>query len=211
LSSTRAPDAFATSHIPGAISLGLAPSFGASAEVALPPDARLIVVASDESDYVEAVTRLRRRGYADPLGYLEGGVQAWMAAGLAFESLAYVAANLLQRTLTCSSHLRVLDVRGPAEWRTGHIDGAVSIPMVELPERLDDVPPGPIATVCDNGYRSMTAASLLRRAGRLDPILVAEGMRAWRAEDRAIVRTPDPGPDLSAVVAAGPVARRGDR
>ena len=36
--------------------------------------------------------------------------------------------------------LAVLDVREPVEWAHGHIEGAVHIPLMELPQRLDEVP-----------------------------------------------------------------------
>ncbi|MGH3656099.1 MAG: MBL fold metallo-hydrolase [Micromonosporaceae bacterium] len=60
----------------------------------------------------------------------------------------------------------VLDVRMSNEWRDGHLDGAVHLPLPDLPDRLDAVPPGAVWVHCSSGYRAAIAASLLQRAGR---------------------------------------------
>ena len=60
----------------------------------------------------------------------------------------------------------VLDVRMTNEWRGGHIDGAVHIPLPDLPKRLADVPAGAVWVHCGSGYRATAAASLLANAGR---------------------------------------------
>ncbi len=53
--------------------------------------------------------------------------------------------------------LSVLDVREPEEWAHGHIEGAVHIPLMDLPQRLPDVPNGHVVVVCKIGGRSARA------------------------------------------------------
>ena len=60
----------------------------------------------------------------------------------------------------------VLDVRRRLEWEAGHIEGAVHIPLHDLPRRLDEIPPGQVWVHCRTGYRSTVAASLLAARGR---------------------------------------------
>ncbi|MDQ2788609.1 MAG: rhodanese-like domain-containing protein, partial [Actinomycetota bacterium] len=60
----------------------------------------------------------------------------------------------------------VLDVRLGTEWDASHIQGAVHVPLPELPHRLGEVPPGTVWVHCGSGYRATAAASLLARAGR---------------------------------------------
>ncbi|XRQ07598.1 rhodanese-like domain-containing protein, partial [Actinomadura welshii] len=60
----------------------------------------------------------------------------------------------------------VLDVRLRGEWQAGHIDGAVHVPLPDLPHRLDEVPAGTVWVHCGSGYRAAAASSLLQRAGR---------------------------------------------
>jgi rhodanese-related sulfurtransferase len=60
----------------------------------------------------------------------------------------------------------VLDVRRNLEWVAGHVDGAVHIPLHELPGRLAEVPGGELWVHCHSGYRATVAASLLQAAHR---------------------------------------------
>jgi len=56
-----------------------------------------------------------------------------------------------------------------------------------LPSRLSEVPDGgPLTVVCDSGYRSSMAASLLLRAGRSEVSNLLGGMAAYRAAGREI-------------------------
>jgi len=57
-------------------------------------------------------------------------------------------------------------VRRALEWAGGHLDGALHIPLHELPARIGEVPPGEIWVHCQSGYRAVIAASLLQAAGR---------------------------------------------
>ncbi len=82
--------------------------------------------------------------------------------------------------------LGVLDVREPAEWRHGHIDGAVHIPLMELPDRLHELPTGPLLVVCRIGGRSGQAVGYLGQQG-LDATNLDGGMVDWAAAGRPMV------------------------
>ncbi len=62
-----------------------------------------------------------------------------------------------------------MDVRTAQEWVAGHIEGAVHVPLPEIPERVGEVPDGIVWVHCAAGYRAAAAASLLTRAGRRVP------------------------------------------
>jgi rhodanese-related sulfurtransferase len=73
----------------------------------------------------------------------------------------------------------VVDVREHAEWKTGHIQGAIHIPLAHLSGRLAQLPSGKtIVTVCRSGHRSAAAARTLTRAGH-DVLNLRGGMNAW--------------------------------
>jgi len=73
----------------------------------------------------------------------------------------------------------VVDVREQAEWKTGHIQGAVHIPLRQLSNRLTQLPSGKtIVTVCRSGHRSALAARTLTRAGH-EVLNLRGGMNAW--------------------------------
>ena len=76
----------------------------------------------------------------------------------------------------------VLDVREPAEYVTGHVPGAVSIPQADLATRLAEVPRDrDLLVVCAGGSRSLRAAHFLRQVGFERVTNLEGGTNAWRA------------------------------
>ena len=64
----------------------------------------------------------------------------------------------------------LIDVREPYEHATANIDGAVLIPMGELPGRTGDLPRDrPVVVHCQTGARSARATAMLRAGGRGRP------------------------------------------
>lgn len=73
----------------------------------------------------------------------------------------------------------VVDVRQHEEWSSGHIRGAIHLPLARVARSPQDVPSGKtIVTVCASGHRSGIAARTLSRAG-YDVLDLRGGMRAW--------------------------------
>ncbi len=82
-----------------------------------------------------------------------------------------------------SGDVLVLDVRPAEEFAQGHIPGALSIPVGELADRLDELPAdAEVVAYCRGAYCVMShdAVRLLRGRGRQAQVL-AEGMLEWRA------------------------------
>lgn len=80
-----------------------------------------------------------------------------------------------------------LDVREPHEWRAGHIDGALHIPMGQLAARQAELPTdNSIACVCRSGSRSASVTNALKGAG-YDAENVEGGMLAWDAAGYEVV------------------------
>lgn len=74
----------------------------------------------------------------------------------------------------------LLDVRSQAEWDSGHLDGAMHIPIAELSARMDEVPAGaPVVVYCQSGVRSAMAAQLLESDGY--EVFDLGSMRDWGA------------------------------
>jgi rhodanese-related sulfurtransferase len=82
--------------------------------------------------------------------------------------------------------LAVLDVREPVEWAHGHIEGAVHIPLMDLPARLAEVPADQTLVVCRVGARSAQAVAYLRQQG-YDVVNLDGGMLDWSAAGRTMV------------------------
>ena len=82
--------------------------------------------------------------------------------------------------------LPVLDVREQDEWAAGHVDGALHIPLAELPARVSEVPAGQVLVTCKVGGRSAQAVSYLHQLGH-DVVNLDGGMMAWQAAGRPMV------------------------
>jgi hydroxyacylglutathione hydrolase len=177
----RAPEAFAGGHIPGALHVALGTSFATWAGTVVPHDADVVLVLDRPEDLWEATWQLLRIGYPPPQGWLAGGMAAWRTARTELSTVETLRAEEVRAR---RDELRVLDVRQPAEWAEGHIEGATFLTGATLPTRIDDVPPPdgrPLVVVCGSGYRSSVMVSLLRRHGRHDAVQLAGGMEAWSA------------------------------
>ncbi len=76
--------------------------------------------------------------------------------------------------------LLVVDVREPHEHAIAHIDGAVLIPLGELPDRLGELEGHrEIVTHCHHGARSLKALEILKAAGFSKVRSLRGGIDAW--------------------------------
>jgi len=79
------------------------------------------------------------------------------------------------------SELQLIDVRGDAEWREGHIPGARHLFLGDLDDASAELRRDlPIVVSCQGGTRSSIAASLLRARGFIDVQNFAGGFAEWK-------------------------------
>ena len=84
----------------------------------------------------------------------------------------------------------VLDVREARELDICQLEGALHVPMAEIPARVDDLPPSqPLVVLCHHGARSQMVIDFFREAGFDDPVNLEGGIEAWACEiDQSIRR-----------------------
>lgn len=76
----------------------------------------------------------------------------------------------------------LIDVREVWEYRNGHAQGAVNIPLSELQRRITEVPTDrEVLFICQVGGRSMQAAHFARARGNARGVNVGGGTEAWQA------------------------------
>jgi hydroxyacylglutathione hydrolase len=176
----RSPEAFAAGHPTGALNVGFGARIGYWAGWILPPGARVVLLGAGESQIEEAARQLLRVGVDDVAGYLDGGFDAWRAAAGDISRLELISARELRDRLERRESLTIVDVRSPGEWQSGHIEESINIPVGELASHASELRgPNVVATICESGFRSSLAASLLRRAG-VAVVNVGDGTSAFR-------------------------------
>ena len=96
---------------------------------------------------------------------------------VSYAALAFVGWRISQMVLGKTSPERakqlvrdgalLLDVRSPAEFAGGHVDGATNIPVQALGSRIAELGEHtrPVVLYCASGVRSASATGTLRRAG----------------------------------------------
>ncbi|MFD8015140.1 rhodanese-like domain-containing protein [Streptomyces sp. NPDC058955] len=89
--------------------------------------------------------------------------------------------------------LRVVDVRTPGEFASGHVPGAVNVPLERVEAGLAELrkaaESGPLLLVCASGARSEKGAAILAAHGIAAASLTG-GTRAWAAAGRPLDHPP---------------------
>ena len=173
----RDGDAFGAGHIGGGINIGLGGQFASWCGTLLSPSDDLVIVAEGVDRSREAVMRLARVGMENVPAISTAVCWRGRARATARRTLPQMTPRDL-----ANANLRVLDVRRPGEFASGHVPGARNIPLNELPRRLSEIERDePLAVICAGGYRSSMAASLLRAtASPTSRTWSAERRRGWR-------------------------------
>lgn len=164
---TRHADTFTNGFVPGSIFIGLEGRFAEWAGTLLPFDKKIILI-TEAGKEKETAIRLARVGFSKIEGYLDGGFEAWKNAGEKTDMIVNVEADELAMDIPFDERLLVVDVRRETEFADGHVKDAVNIPLNEMtdPAMLANIDDHQNMYVhCAGGYRSVIAASLLKREG----------------------------------------------
>jgi rhodanese-related sulfurtransferase len=93
-----------------------------------------------------------------------------------------VSSTDLRDRLNSGTPPRLLDVRTPAEFETGHIPGAYNLPIDAVRDRRSEIVDrlkGDVVIVCKSGQRATQAAEVLRGAGLDRGTVLKGGIDDW--------------------------------
>lgn len=89
----------------------------------------------------------------------------------------------VKRRLAAGEKLALVDVREPWEYALRRLEGAVLVPMGELPGRMGWLEEaGEVVVYCHHGVRSVDAAAWLRQQGVGPAHSMAGGIDRWSRE-----------------------------
>src|SRR6266566_4322661 len=192
--------AYATGHPLFAANMA-ADRIALEAEARLPrKDVPIVVYDAGEGFVPLATDRLRALGYTK-IRQLDGGLQAWRAAGFelfqdvnsyakAFGELVEsrrhtpsLAADEVAALISSGANIRILDVRRFDEYATMNIPGSISVPGAELVLRTHLAAPDPETTIivnCAGRTRSIIGTQSLINAGVANKVVaLRNGTIGW--------------------------------
>ena len=174
---TREPAAFTKGFIPGAIFFGLdntfAPWVGTLVEDLKVP----VLFIADAGKEEEVVTRLSRVGYDNTIGFLEGGFEAWAAAGEDVDTIEEVTAA--EFAAQFKDIKNPLDVRRASEFNAEHLVGVKNFPLDFINANMNELDRNERYVLhCAGGYRSVIAASILKARGFDQVVNILGGYKA---------------------------------
>jgi rhodanese-related sulfurtransferase len=164
---TRVAEIFTNGFVPGSIFIGFEGRFAEWA-VSLLPFEKPLVLVTEIGKEEEVNQKLKNIGFKNIAGYLDGGFDTWKAAGEKVDMIINVDADEVAMDLPFDTKLQVVDVRREAEFLEGHIKGAINMPlsdMTDLALLASFEEDQNLYLQCGGGYRSVIAASLMKKQG----------------------------------------------
>ena len=182
----RTQSDFVKGHIPNSIFIGLNGQFAPWVGALITDMKQPLILVVPEGKSEEAVTRLSRVGYDNTLGYLEGGIDAWQAAGKEVSTLESISAETLANTVKSES-LNILDVRNNGEHEASHLENAQHFALDAINQNMNQIDSKKIYHIhCAGGYRSVIAASILKARGFNNLVDIDGGFAAIKETDLPI-------------------------
>ena len=180
----RSTAEFVEGHIPRSTFIGLAGGFAPWVGAMIVDVKQPILLVANDDQIEEAITRLSRVGFDNVLGYLEGGLDAWVKAGKDTDDIQTVDADAFANVLNATPEAKVVDVRKDGEYQSEHVKNAIHASLEYLANNMHLIPKNEIFYLhCAGGYRSLIAHSMLKARGYHNAIDVLGGFNAIRATD----------------------------
>lgn len=175
---TRLAADFAKGFVPQSISIGVKGDFAPWVGAMIGDVKQNIILVTEPGMEEETITRLARVGFDNVLGYLQGGYQAWAAAGKEIDTINRISAKQFASEFK-ENESKVIDVRKETEYAAEHVDEAYSRPLAAINDWIKDINPQESFYMhCQSGYRSMIAASILQARGYRNFAEVEGGFKA---------------------------------
>ena len=175
---TRDAQVFAKGCIPKSYNIGIDGSFANWVGTTITNTKQPILIVADKGREKEVATRLARIGFDNTLGYLKGGIEAWMEAGREIDTINSISVEDLAEKIK-KEKVAIIDVRRASEYNSEHIENAINAPLDYLTDSISKLDKQKTYYVhCRSGYRSMVFASILRAKGYKHLVDINGGMEA---------------------------------
>lgn len=182
---TRNKAAFEKGYIPGSINIQGNNSFNTWAGWFLDYTTPFILLA-DPADLEELTRKLMRIGLDHIYGYIPS-VEVWEEAGGWLDKEPVISLEEL-KDLREKNDIQLIDLRGAAEYQSGHIPSAEHIFVGDLLNNLHRISRNKTVVIhCQGGDRAAIAYSLLAASGFSNVLNFSGGINKWTAERNPLV------------------------
>jgi hydroxyacylglutathione hydrolase len=179
---TRNKIEFQAGFIPGTINIQGNNSFATWMGWFISYDEPFILIAA-KSQLNDLTRKLMRIGMDNFYGYLDAA-----QLDLAFSGQLVTAQMADLQEVIHNETGDMIDLRGAAEYNTGHISGAKHVFVGTLLQNLDEIPKNrPVIIHCQGGDRSAIAYSLLVKNGYSNVRNFSGGINEWVKEQQPLV------------------------
>ncbi len=182
---TRSKVEFAAGYIPGTLNIQGNNAFATWMGWFLTYEEPFILIA-DESKHDDLVRKLMRIGLDNIYGYVPD-VNVWANLGYKLEKEELISADQLENILK-TNHTQIVDLRGAAEYKTGHLKGAENVFVGTLEKNLDKIRKDEQVIIhCQAGDRSSIGYSILAKHGFKNVKNYPGGISEWVNKGNAVV------------------------
>ncbi len=159
---TRNPEVFEQGFVPQSINIGLNGQYAIWAATLFNLKQAIALVTEIGAE-TESINRLARVGFENFVGVLEGGFAAWHTSNEPVDQITSIEPEDLPAHIET---YQILDVRRKGEYDSGHLMDAQLIPLEGFETSSKDLNQDKAYLIhCAGGYRSMIAASWLKKQG----------------------------------------------
>jgi hydroxyacylglutathione hydrolase len=182
---TRSKVDFANGFIPGSINIQGNNSFATWMGWFISYEESFILIAED-STLDDLTRKLMRIGMDNIIGFVPD-VLEWQKSGGKLERSEIVSLDEFKKIIK-TNHSQIVDLRGAAEYKTGHIKGTDNVFIGTLEQNLDKIKKDEQVVIhCQGGDRATIGYSILAKHGFKKIKNYAGGINEWVAEGNPIV------------------------
>jgi hydroxyacylglutathione hydrolase len=174
---TRNKTEFAKGFIPKSLNIQANDSFATWAGWYLKYDEPFILLA-DQNQLDDLTRKLMRIGLDNVMGYISS-TDVYLSTGGSLQTVSYIDLEDL-KSLKMDDNIQIIDLRGVAEYNSGHIEGAENIFVGTLEENLEKIDKNKKTIIhCQGGDRAAIGYSILAKNGYDNVLNYSPGINEW--------------------------------
>jgi len=123
---------------------------------------KIIFISDNEVNVSEIAIRFSRIGFDNVKGYLYGGIANWINYGYDLDKISTISSSDFLTQNIDIPIAEVIDVRSESDYSSGHLDGAINLPLEYLSSHIHSLDKDKhYYLYCFSGYMSLIAGMIL--------------------------------------------------